>query len=890
MQLTPGTKLAEYEILALVGAGGMGKVYKARDTKLGREIAIKVLPEAFAQDKERLARFEREARLLASLNHPNIATIHDLQESDGIRFLVMEFVPGETLAERIKRGPIPVDEALPLFKQIAEGLEAAHEKAVIHRDLKPANIKVTPEGKPKVLDFGLAKAMAGEAADQGLSESPTMTRGATEAGVLLGTAPYMSPEQARGKAVDKRTDIWAFGCCLYEALTGRTAFLGETVSDTIARIIEREPDWENLPPTTSASIQRLLQRCLQKDQNRRMRDVGDARIEIEEALSESMESSQVAFNKGGWRGRTVLASIIGIALLASIATAVAFWIFAPPKAPAQRRVTRTVIPFSPGDELTRANSNSITSSPDGVHVAYIARQGSSRQLYLRAKDELESKPIGGVEYARMPFFSPDSQWLGFWDGANLMKVSTQGGAPTTIAAVGADPRGASWGPDGTIVFTLGPGRGLSQISSKGGEPSVLTMPDREEGEKTHRFPEVLPGGKAALFTLGTGDIDSYDVASIAVLSIETGDYRVLIEGGTNPRYSATGHLVYARDGSLLAVPFELDKLQIKGSPIPVVQDVAMSSVGGAAEFSISSDGSLLYAPGYSLWKRQVVSVDREGRSKPLMDQQRAFLIPQLSPDGLLLALSIDAANSNVWVYELSRGTLTRLTFGFDSHRPVWTPDGSRVAFSSTRAGSYNLFWQAADGSGQPERLTTSEHPQWPTSWSPDGKMLAFEEFRPETGYDIILLSLDGDRVPKPFLQTPFDESVAKFSPNGRWVAYSSNESGHYEVYIRPFPSAEGKRQISTGGGDLPVWNSNGKELFYLNEDEMMVVDVETEGELVLGTPQMLFEKPSLLEEYDVAPDGQHFVMIEEGESQPAPTQLILVQNWGEELKRLVPTN
>ena len=893
MQLTPGTKLAEYEIIALVGAGGMGKVYKARDTKLGREVAIKVLPEAFAQDKERLVRFEREARLLASLNHPNIATIHDLQESDGIRFLVMEFVPGETLAERIKRGPIPVDEALPLFKQIAEGLEAAHEKAVIHRDLKPANIKVTPEGKPKVLDFGLAKAMAGEAADQGLSESPTMTRGATEAGVLLGTAPYMSPEQARGKAVDKRTDIWAFGCCLYEALTGRTAFLGETVSDTIARIIEREPDWENLPPTTSASIQRLLQRCLQKDQNRRMRDVGEARIEIEESLSEPRDSSQVDFNKGGWKGRTVLALVVAAALLTSIAAAVAFWIFAPPPAHVQKRVTRTVVPLPPNHELYLDSISSIAISPDGEHVAYIARQGNSRQLYLRAIDELKGKAIDGTEGAIGFFFSTDSQWVGFYGGGNLMKVSTRGGAAITIAAVGGDPWGASWGPDGRIVFTLGPGSGLSQISEDGGEPKVLTIPDREQGEKTHRLPQVLPGGKAVLFTVGTGDITSFDDASIALLSLESGDYHVIVEGGTDARYIDTGHLVYARGGSLLAVPFDLDELQAMGPPIPVIQGVASSPTEGNALFSISRDGSLLYTPG-DFWgdDRRVVWVDREGRSQPLIEEKRAFLSSRLSPDGRSLALTIAAANDSVWVYDLTRSTLTRLTFGFGNSYPVWTPDGRRLAFRSTRAGSGRgaLFWQAADGSGQPERLTTSERPQWPCSWSPDGSILALEETNMEKGWDISVLSMDGDRTPEPFLQTDLNEAAPMFSPNGRWIAYESDESGQYQVYIRPFPSAEGKRQVSTGGGNYPVWNPNGKELFYRNGDKMMVVDVETEGELVLGTPQMLFEKPSLLEEYDVAPDGQHFVMIEEGESQPAPTQLILVQNWGEELKRLVPTN
>ena len=710
-----GQSLSHYKILEKLGSGGMGDVYKARDTKLGREVAIKVLPEAFAQDKERLARFEREAHLLASLNHPNIATIHDLEQSEGVHFLVLELVPGETLAERIERGPIPVDEALPLFKQIAEGLEAAHEKGVIHRDLKPANIKVTPDGKPKILDFGLAKAMAGEVPDQGLSESPTMTRGATEAGILLGTAPYMSPEQARGKAVDKRADIWAFGCCLYEALTGKTAFLGETVSDTIVVVLEHEPDWKSL-----------------------------------------------------------------------------------------------------------------AISPDGHIAAYVAEHGNASQLYLRAMDELEGRSIEGTDGARMPFFSPDSQWLGFWAGGKLMKVAVSGGAPLTIAEVGVTIRGACWTPEGEIVFMRDAGQGLSRISADGGEPEVLTTPNHDQHEKTHRLPEILPGGSAVLFTLGTGDIDSFDDASIAVLSLETGEYRVIIEGGTNARYSATGHLIYARAGYLLAVPFDLDELQVMGSPVPVLQGVLMRPNFGNAEFSVSRNGSLLYARGES-WgeENRVVWVDREGQTQQLIETPRAFFDVRVSPDGRFLALLVDAANANLWVYDIARATSTRFTFGFDNQSPIWTPDGHRVTFNTTRTQPSSIFWQASDGTGQAERLTTSEHSQHPISWSPDGKILALMEANPATGWDIFVLSLDGDRTPKPFLQTNFNERAPEFSPNGRWIAYYSDESGQDEVYVRQFPSAEGKIQVSTGGGEISVWNPNGEELFYHNGDKMMVVDDST---------------------------------------------------------------
>jgi serine/threonine-protein kinase len=558
VSLTSGTRLGAYEILAPIGAGGMGEVYQARDTKLGREVAIKVLPEAFSEDKERLARFEREARLLASLNHPNIATLHGLEESADTHYLVMELVPGETLGERIQRGLIPIDEALPLFTQIAEGLEAAHEKGVIHRDLKPGNIKVTPEGKVKVLDFGLAKAFAEEGAATDLSQSPTMTREATQAGVIMGTAAYMSPEQARGKTVDKRADIWAFGCCLYEALTGRKAFGGETVTDVFAAIVRAEPRWDALPPPTPQSIRRLLPRCLEKDPNRRLHDIADARIELETAPAEPSPGVEGATPKK----RLISLALAGLAVGAVIASFVV-WNLRPSS---PRPMGRLALTVPAGQRPIGHLWSSLAISPDGTHVVYKAREGDKEQLYLRPMDRLEAEPIPGTEGAVSPFFSPDGLWIGFFADGQLKKVSIRGGAPQILCEVAVtDTSVPRWGSNGRIF--IGTDAEITQVSSNGGTPELVTAADSEKGEADLLLSDVLPGGKAILFSVWVGG-QSWDELSIVVYSLETGERSVLIEGGTNARYVPTGHLVYVRSATLMAVPFDLARLEVTGPPSP----------------------------------------------------------------------------------------------------------------------------------------------------------------------------------------------------------------------------------------------------------------------------------------------------------------------------------
>ncbi|TDI16429.1 MAG: serine/threonine-protein kinase, partial [Acidobacteria bacterium] len=697
-----GKTLSHYKVIEKIGQGGMGEVYRAEDTNLSREVAIKVLPEQFTQDPQRLARFEREAKLLASLNHPNIAAIYGLEEADGVRFLALELVPGETLQERVAKGPLPVEEALEVCRQIAEGLEAAHEKGVIHRDLKPANVKVTPEGKVKILDFGLAKAFEGETPVTDISQSPTLTEGMTRAGVILGTAAYMSPEQAMGKSVDKRADIWAFGAVLYELLTGKRAFEGETIAETIAAVLKSEPDWGKLPRDTPWRIKELLDDCLQKEARDRFHDISHTRIQIKKALEEPATVSPIGQTLAGQPGRWRQTITLGVVALAGAAIGVAIWsLMSPPLAPpAPLKQLVIQLPSTAPLEIETWRP-AVALSPDGTLLVYVANRGGKRQLYLRRMDRLEATPIPGTEGGHSPFFSPDGQSVGFFVGYKLKKVSVSGGAPQTLAIVPPVTRGATWGPDDTIIFTADPNEGLSRISTVGNTlppdafsdtPSipllgqVLTTPDPTKGEYSHRWPHFLPGGKAVLFTIDTGG--SFDEARIAVLSLETGKVNVVLDGGTNARYSPTGHIVFARAGALLAVPFDLERLERTGNPVIVIEGILMEP-GGAAHFSFSDDGFLSYVPGGMLVPdRKLVWVNRQGEIDPLPAEAREYIHPSLSPDGQQVAVTIrEGSNYDVWILDVARGTLTRLT----SHpgedlSPIWTPDGKQVTFMSEMSG------------------------------------------------------------------------------------------------------------------------------------------------------------------------------------------------------------
>jgi serine/threonine protein kinase/Tol biopolymer transport system component len=908
MAIVPGRRLGPYEILSAIGAGGMGEVYKARDTRLDRIVAIKVLPAHLADRAELRERFERESRVVASLNHPHICTLHDIGQQDGTDFLVMEYLEGETLAQRLQKGSLPLEQVLQYAIEIADALDKAHRKGVTHRDLKPGNIMLTKTGT-KLLDFGLAKLKQGAApANVPLSELPTAKDPLTAEGSIVGTMQYMAPEQLEGKEVDPRTDIFAFGVVVYEMATGKRAFEGKSQASVISAIMSSEPPpMSLLQPMTPPQLDRVVKKCLAKEPEKRWQaasDVCDELKWIAEGGSHITSASSVPVKGIRTFGRRALILSVATLLLGAVIASLATWNLKP--SPPQP-VSRLVINLPPGQQLAGLDSGpAVALSPDGTHLAYVGRQGGIQQLYLRAVDSTEARPIPGTEGGVNPFFSPDGQWLGFLAGGKLKKVSVNGGAALTLGNAG-NFYGASWGSQGMIAFAPANIAALQQVPDAGGAPQELTR--LAKGEVTHRWPEFLPGGKAVLFTSSpiTGN---WTNAQVVVQSVVTGERRV-IQGGTHAHYALSGHLVYAQGGNLMALPFDPKRITATGAAVPVVEGVLQSTSSGAAQYSISATGSLVYVLGsVQANQRRLVWVSRNGAEQPLAAPAHAYRGPQLSPDGHRVAVGVEDQETQVWLYDLSRETLTRLTFeGHANQLPSWTPDGKRIAFESNKEGANNIFWQLADGSGGLEPLTTSEYLQVPSSWSPDGQLLAFIEITPTTGRDIWVLRMDdrsasSGQVPsagsgqvrktQPFLRTPFNETAPRFSPDGRWLAYVSDESGRNEIYVQPYPGPGGKWQISTEGGTEPSWNPNGRELFYRSGDKMMAVDIATQPNFASGKPRMLFEGPYLptpgtFPNYGVSPDGQRFLMLKPTEqAQAAPTQINVVQNWFEELKQKVP--
>ena len=889
----------------------MGEVYRARDSKLNRDVAIKVLPDSVARDPEHLARFEREAQLLAALNHPHIAHIYGLEGRDGpTRALVMELVDGATLADRIAQGPLPLAEALTIGQQIADALEAAHEKSIIHRDLKPANVKITPDGVVKVLDFGLAKAFdASPAASAGMTNSPTLSMQATQAGLILGTAAYMAPEQATGNAVDKRADVWAFGVVLWEMLTGTSLFAGETISHTLAFVITKEPDWNALPANTPASIRRLLRRALEKDRKRRLPDIGSARLEIDEALaapaseaSSANASAAVASTpRAGWR--VALPWTLAAALGAGFAIAVAMW--APwrraPAATPVRLITDIGVDASLG--LFGAPGNNLAISPDGKLFVFAAQTSSgAAQLYLRRLNQLNATALAGTEDARNPFFSPDGQWIAFFTSSALKKVTIAGGAAVTISDAPAG-RGGSWGDDGTIVFTPSgtPGTSLKRVSDAGGTPDVTTK--LANGESTHRWPQLLPGGRAVLFTAsGPGN---YDDANIVLQALPDGPRKILQRGGYYGRYVPSGHLVFVHGGTLFAAPFDLDRLEVTGGAVPVLEGITASTGTGGANFAVSNDGTLVYLQGQSAGdEAPIVWMDRTGQTTPLRTTPANWSGVRFSPDGTKLAMDVSVAGGvpALWVYDWMRDTPTRLTFGVIAGlRPLWTPDGRRLVFTSPRDGSPNLFWQRADGTGDMQQLARSMNTQIAGSWHPGGKVLAFQELTQQNSNDLLVLPVDGDEQsgwkpgkPTVFLNTPSDEQDPQFSPDGRWMAYQSNESGQAEVYVRPYPASPGRWAISSGGGIRPLWSRTRPELFYATPNQqLMVVPYTIDGDsFVANKPQVWsstrFMTRPRVASYDLHPDGKRFALMTPQGAPAKQDKVWFVFNFFDELRRLAP--
>ena len=898
MPLEVGTTLGPYEVLAAIGAGGMGEVYKARDTKLDRDVALKILPDAFVNDPERLARFQREAKVLASLNHPNIAQIHGLEESGDSPALVLEYVPGPTLQDRIAKGPIPLDEALPIARQIAEALEAAHEQGIIHRDLKPANVKVKDDGTVKVLDFGLAKALGPDLSDAEAANSPTMTMtaAATKMGVIMGTAAYMSPEQARGKPVDKRADVWAFGVVLYEMLSGKQAFAGEDISLTLSQVLQRDPDWTALPEELPPGVDSSLRRCLEKDKRQRIRDIGDVQLAMGGAFDSAVG---VTVAEPGThapaRSSTVLALALGVGglvlggLLAGLASR--------PSAPPSPRLERFALTV-PADAVLQATApfSILALSRDGSKLAL--RSGPAApiagQLLLRQIDQVDAALMEGPADVQSPVFSPDGEWIAFFDAraSALKRVSIRGGTPLTICPVDGF-YGASWAADDSIVFAAN--GGLYRVPAVGGAPELVLGLDTAAGEIGHDWPDVLPGRPAVLYTA----VDA-EGPRIRAVALDTGDVVDVVPGGRFARYAPTGHVIYAVDSTLWAVAFDADRLEAIGDAVPVLEAVA-SGRFGAVQYSVADDGSLSYVSGGTSGNaRTFVWVNREGEETPLPLPPREYISPRLSPDGRRLAVRVRAPGEveyAVWVFDVVSAAGLQLTYEGDANTIVWTPDGERVVFTWNQppgGGFWDLHVARADGSGEIRRVTTTaDVNEQPTSVTPDGRSILTVQLNSDGSRDVWAIPIDGEGEPAPVIRGGgFARGNATVSPNGNWLAYRSDQTGQMEIYLQPYPGPGQTVPVSVGGGDMVIWAAGGSELFYRRESAVMAVTVDRDG--TVGTPTELFDMghfttPGGVRQYHVAPD-ERFLMTRQGAAAAGATEarLILVQNWTQELLERVP--
>jgi len=903
LALTPGIRLGVYEIIEPIGEGGMGEVYRARDTKLQRDVAIKVLPELFAQDPDRLTRFEREARTLAALSHPNIAAIYGIEEWASMRALVMELVEGDDLSVFVARGRLPLAEALPIARQIADALEAAHDLGIVHRDLKPGNVRVRADGTVKVLDFGLAKGFASDgpsAADA--MHSPTLTARATQMGMIIGTAAYMSPEQARGKAVDRRADIWAFGVVLYELLTGERAFKGDEISDVLAAVLRQDVDWMALPTSTPAPVRRLLERCLERDPKTRLRDIGEARIVLANPAAPAAVDAASAPQASGIRRLLPWVTTVLLAVVAAVAS----WGWLHPPAAPRRTVTRAAMILS--SSIERAND--VALSRDGTRLAYWELSGGQGHIVLRMMDQLDGKPIPGTEGGDWPVFSPDGQWIAFLSGTSssikIKKIPVTGGTPVTVCDAGSMDSvfpTISWDNDETIVF--GSDTGLMRVSAAGGKPQALTTIDTKAGDTGHLFAQVLPGGQALLFTIvGTSPATS----RIAALDLETHVYRVLVNGAEAGRYVPTGHLVYQRGDALFAAPFDIRRRAVTGSEMPVVEGVSHF------DYTFSQTGLLVFTPGSSSGSSQLVNTtlewtDRKGVAQPVPAPARAWASLAVSPDGKLVAGTIQVSpsdqsgGSNIWKYDIERTTLTKMTFDGSNNSPVWTRDGQSIAYSSTRDGKTAIYRMSVNASGPPELLLSAEpgFSAWPSSWAPDGALLyTTREQTGTTRMQIWILPAPGSGgQTRPLLETAFDAYDPHVSPDGKSVAYMSYESGQSEIYVVPFPrdvargrsGPGGKVQISTHGGVSPKWSADGRELFYIQGNttraslrQLMAADMQAAPP---GRPRPLFTLPG--SSFDVTPDPQRFLVARLPEAAKGTANtFIVITDWFDDLLRRAP--
>jgi len=891
MAILPGQRLGAYEILSAIGAGGMGEVYRARDTRLDRTVAIKILSGRLADKPELRERFEREAKTVASLNHPHICVLHDIGSQDGTDYLVMEYLEGETLAQRLKKGALPLEQVLSYAIEIADALDKAHRKGVTHRDLKPANIVLTKTGA-KLLDFGLAK-LRQEAAPVGggFSALATAQEPITAEGTILGTLQYMAPEQLEARETDARTDIFAFGAVVHEMATGKKAFEGGSQASVIARILDSDPPpISSLQRMTPPALDRVVKKCLRKDPDERWQSAHDMTDELkwiaEGASQPAIPASTVA--RRNVKDRLVWAMAAVAVAIAALAASVTYF----RRAPAETHPVRFTI-GPPAAAAFEAGPGFLTVSPDGTRLAFLSTEASGRrQIWIRALDSLAAQPLAGTEGAGQPFWSADGRFLAFHADGHLKKIAVSGGPALALTEAGTTIGGGTWSGEGVVLFAfVGTGGTIQRVSAAGGAATPVTMLDTSRQENAHFWPHFLPDGKHFLFFARSANSQN---SAIFVGSLDSKERKLILNANSNAVYAPQGYLLYSREGTLMAQPFDAERTQLTGDPAPIAEGLQFSRGSGSAAFAASQNGVLAYRGGGAAPPRTLVWVSRNGAEQSLAAPTRFYQQPRLSPDGRRAAVEIDEQENQIWLYDLGRETMTRLTFeGIQNETPLWTPDGKRIAFFSSKEGPLNLFWQSADGTGGLERLTTSEYADAPMSFSPDGQVLAFTRIQPATSRDIWVLRLE-DRKAQPFLRTRFIEGAASFSPDGRWLAYVSNESARPEIYVQPYPGPGGKWQISTEGGTEPVWNRNGRELFYRAGNKMMAVDIATQPTISAGKPTTLFERqyvstpmPQTFPHYDVSSDGQRFLMVKQGEQ--VITQINVVQNWFEDLKRHRPT-
>ena len=895
MPLPAGTRLGPYEITGALGAGGMGEVYRARDTRLERTVAIKVLPAHRADTPEARQRFEREARAISALNHPNICHLYDVGNENGTAFLVMEYMEGQTLAERLARGPLATEQVLKIGMEICDALDKAHCAGFIHRDLKPANIMLTKTGA-KLMDFGLAATAAG-AGSSGMSVLPTMSKQLTAEGTILGTFQCMSPEQLEGREADSRSDIFALGAVIYEMATGRHAFEGKSQASVIGAILERQPPpISSVQPMAPRALDRVVKTCLAKDPDERWQTARDVKLQLQGIVEEGAVTASIpAVTPSTSPSRLKWAAVLlGLAVLA---VALGLWWSARVKEPARAMQLSLELPVTLSGIYTGNPGCPFDISRDGSKVVFVGEEHNRPQLYIRQLDQQFASPIPGTDTEPIqPFFSPDGEWIAYFSAGKLRKVSVRGG-PITILGDAPVPHGGSWSDDGWIIFGSGLGSGLVRVPENGGTPENLTVPNGKAQEVSHRWPQTLPGNQTVLFTIQLDSQVTYDNARVAALSLKDKTWKTLFTGGSYARYVPSGHIVYVRAGTLMAAPFDLKRLELTGPAVPVENGVLTSTnSSGGAQFAVTPAGTLMYVPGNSRPPdRLLMWVDRAGHATELHVPANNYGAPRISPTGKIAALQLQTDGvPTIWVYDFTRNTLSRLTFGTGVRTaPIWTPDGKRVLYRTVAEGFPAIRQKPADGSGSEEVVLRETDPAvTPFSISPDGKVLLFGKRGNEGAMGIYKANMEGgDRNAEPYLRSTYGtlaQAQAEFSPDGHWVAYSSNESGREEIYVQPFPGPGGKWIVSSDGGSVPRWSRSGREIFYRNADKMMSVEVQTQPTFQAGTPHVLFQGSYSITPYDVAPDSQHFLLVKDKEGQPEAREVKVVLNWVQELKRRVP--